>query len=548
MRLGSYACELAPGLARAAGSTASEHHPRAAPPPLRVQLPVRAARSSTTACAISGRRPTASSSRSSSCPAIPWYLAVQFHPEFKSKPLRPHPLFAGFVEAALPRTDGAAGRRDERHGDWRSTARVIARRAVSYNAHVTDPSSRPSGPCASPTTSSSAADRLVAHRRALRHRKRGARDRAGRRDRATSRSAPACRSSSRRRSTRRTAPPDGRSAGPGLDEGLRVLARVQGATSACPILTDIHEPGAGRRARPRSPTCCRFPRSSRGRPTCSSPRRRPGASSTSRRDSSWRPLDMRHAIAKVTDAGNPRVFVTERGFTLRLQQPRRRHARVPDDARARRAGRLRRDAQPAAARRRRRRHGRAGGVHRAAGVGRRRRRRRRRVPRSARGAGAREERRAERAARSTCSSRCSTGSCASTRSSRARSSSATPMTRDLTATSRWPARCSRPKPRPSSASSTASTRASTRAVELLLDCRGRVIVTGMGKSGHHLPQDRGDARRAPARRRSSCIPAEAIHGDLGVIRRRRRRRAVAQRRDRGAPAPARDDPPASARS
>jgi CTP synthase len=34
-------------------------------------------------------------------PGHPWYLAVQFHPEFKSKPLKPHPLFAGFVEAAL---------------------------------------------------------------------------------------------------------------------------------------------------------------------------------------------------------------------------------------------------------------------------------------------------------------------------------------------------------------------------------------------------------------------------------------------------------------
>ena len=33
----------------------------------------------------------------------PWYVAVQFHPEFKSKPLRPHPLFAGFVEAAYKR-------------------------------------------------------------------------------------------------------------------------------------------------------------------------------------------------------------------------------------------------------------------------------------------------------------------------------------------------------------------------------------------------------------------------------------------------------------
>jgi len=33
-------------------------------------------------------------------PDHPYYVAVQFHPEFKSKPLKPHPLFAGFVEAS----------------------------------------------------------------------------------------------------------------------------------------------------------------------------------------------------------------------------------------------------------------------------------------------------------------------------------------------------------------------------------------------------------------------------------------------------------------
>ncbi|MDD5748559.1 MAG: CTP synthase, partial [Actinomycetota bacterium] len=33
----------------------------------------------------------------------PWFVACQFHPEFKSRPLRPHPLFLGFVEAALNR-------------------------------------------------------------------------------------------------------------------------------------------------------------------------------------------------------------------------------------------------------------------------------------------------------------------------------------------------------------------------------------------------------------------------------------------------------------
>lgn len=33
----------------------------------------------------------------------PWFVGVQFHPEFQSKPNKAHPLFAGFVEAALAR-------------------------------------------------------------------------------------------------------------------------------------------------------------------------------------------------------------------------------------------------------------------------------------------------------------------------------------------------------------------------------------------------------------------------------------------------------------
>jgi CTP synthase len=31
----------------------------------------------------------------------PWFIGVQFHPELKSKPFEPHPLFAGFVRAAV---------------------------------------------------------------------------------------------------------------------------------------------------------------------------------------------------------------------------------------------------------------------------------------------------------------------------------------------------------------------------------------------------------------------------------------------------------------
>jgi CTP synthase len=31
----------------------------------------------------------------------PWFVGCQFHPEFRSRPNRPHPLFRGLVAAAL---------------------------------------------------------------------------------------------------------------------------------------------------------------------------------------------------------------------------------------------------------------------------------------------------------------------------------------------------------------------------------------------------------------------------------------------------------------
>jgi CTP synthase len=31
----------------------------------------------------------------------PWFIATQFHPELKSTVVNPHPLFVGFVQAAL---------------------------------------------------------------------------------------------------------------------------------------------------------------------------------------------------------------------------------------------------------------------------------------------------------------------------------------------------------------------------------------------------------------------------------------------------------------
>ncbi len=37
----------------------------------------------------------------------PWFLGCQFHPEFKSQPLDCHPLFRGFIRAALTRRSSA---------------------------------------------------------------------------------------------------------------------------------------------------------------------------------------------------------------------------------------------------------------------------------------------------------------------------------------------------------------------------------------------------------------------------------------------------------
>mgnify|MGYP001073478313 CR=1 FL=1 len=44
----------------------------------------------------------------------PWFVGVQFHPEFKSRPIRPHPLFLAFVEAALIKQQGETARNEPR--------------------------------------------------------------------------------------------------------------------------------------------------------------------------------------------------------------------------------------------------------------------------------------------------------------------------------------------------------------------------------------------------------------------------------------------------
>jgi CTP synthase len=41
----------------------------------------------------------------------PWFVGVQFHPEFKSRPTRPHPLFIALIAAALERQNERSSNR-----------------------------------------------------------------------------------------------------------------------------------------------------------------------------------------------------------------------------------------------------------------------------------------------------------------------------------------------------------------------------------------------------------------------------------------------------
>ena len=54
---------------------------------------------------ISGTSPDGHIVETVEIPQNDFYIGVQFHPEFKSRPNKPHPLFSGLVSAALKRTD-----------------------------------------------------------------------------------------------------------------------------------------------------------------------------------------------------------------------------------------------------------------------------------------------------------------------------------------------------------------------------------------------------------------------------------------------------------
>jgi len=99
MRLGSYECALVPGTrahrAYKADSVRERHRHRFEVNNAYVDRLQRAG------LVVSGRNPRRNLVEIVELKKHPWFLAVQFHPEFQSKPNRAHPLFAAFIAAAI---------------------------------------------------------------------------------------------------------------------------------------------------------------------------------------------------------------------------------------------------------------------------------------------------------------------------------------------------------------------------------------------------------------------------------------------------------------
>jgi CTP synthase len=109
MRLGAYPCRLKQGTrAHAAYGTIdiSERHRHR----YEVNNHYRDVLSEN-GLAFSGLSPDGNLVEILELPDHPWFLGCQFHPELKSRPMRPHPLFARFIEAARNRRNTGAGSR-----------------------------------------------------------------------------------------------------------------------------------------------------------------------------------------------------------------------------------------------------------------------------------------------------------------------------------------------------------------------------------------------------------------------------------------------------
>jgi 2-dehydro-3-deoxyphosphooctonate aldolase (KDO 8-P synthase) len=102
--------------------------------------------------------------------------------------------------------------------------------------------------------------------------------------------------------------------GPGLDQGLRILSAIKRALGV-PVLTDIHEAA---QAAPAAEVAdvLQIPAFLCRQTDLLVAAARTGRTVNIKKGQFLAPDDIRHAVAKVRDAGNPRVLVTERGTSF----------------------------------------------------------------------------------------------------------------------------------------------------------------------------------------------------------------------------------------
>ncbi len=99
MRLGAYECDIAPGSLAAAiygRERISERHRHRYEVNINYKDVLERA-----GLFFSGMSPDGRLPEIVELPGHPWFIGVQFHPELKSRPFAPHPLFAAFIGAAL---------------------------------------------------------------------------------------------------------------------------------------------------------------------------------------------------------------------------------------------------------------------------------------------------------------------------------------------------------------------------------------------------------------------------------------------------------------
>ena len=102
--------------------------------------------------------------------------------------------------------------------------------------------------------------------------------------------------------------------GPGLEEGLRVLSTIKKQVGV-PILTDIHDV-AQASAAAEVADVLQIPAFLSRQTDLLVAAAKTGRTINIKKGQFLAPDDMKHAIAKVTESGNPQVFVTERGFSF----------------------------------------------------------------------------------------------------------------------------------------------------------------------------------------------------------------------------------------